>query len=268
MIKLTKRQQSLVRQGALHLSVVALLCLWFLSINRTSDQFLTSVEVNLDEIEGERDLISKGDIKKLILKELPNDVMSQTITRVDIGMIEHLLRADTRVYNAEVFIDAHQKLIVDVVQRRPILRVMNYKNDQYYIDQAGDYITKVEDKATRVPVATGYVESYAKDKKIDKLPRLNQAFGIIKEIRKDKVLKALIEQVHFEKEGKIILIPKIGDQKIILEHVDKLESKLDNLKTFYRQLARTNGWKKYDEINISYDKQVVLPPKSNKNTNP
>lgn len=257
MIKMDKRQLLLVRRIALNLGVIGLLCLWFMSINRTSVQLLSGVEVLVDKIEGERNLITKGDIHRLVTKELPNDIMAQKITRVDIGMIESLLRSDTRIFSAEVFIDAHQKLVVDVVQRRPVLRVMNHKNDQFYVDQGGDFVRKVDDKASRVPVITGYVESYDQDKTLDKLPRLKSAFDMVTQIRKDVVLRALIEQIHFEKDARIVLIPKIGDEKIIIDHLDQFERKLNNLKTFYKHLAKTDGWEKYEEIDISYYNQVV-----------
>lgn len=254
---MTKRQLTIAKACLLNGGIMALLCLWIISINRTSSLFVNDVLVHLDAVEGERDLISAKNIKTLITKELPNDVMHQRVVDVDISTIESMLRADTRILSAEVFVDAHQNLVVEAVQRRPILRVMNQHNDQYYIDQSGAYVRKVDKKATRVPVVTGYVEPLKPSGDITKLPRLTKAYKIIMLTRKDPVLKALIEQVHFEKEGRIVLIPKIGDDKIVIDHLDQLEKKLENLKLFYKQLAMTDSWEKYDEINISYHNQVV-----------
>ena len=104
---------------------------------------------------------------------------------------------------------------------------------------------------------TGYIESYGADLEIQKLPKLNKAYQITLEIGKDPVIKALIESIHFEKNGRIILTPKIGNEKIIIDHLDELSEKLADLKDFYRQLARTNSWGKFDEIDISYKNQVV-----------
>jgi len=262
-ITLSKKQRLLVRQIGLHALVIGLLAVWLIAINRTADQYLSGVKVIVDQIEGERDLITNKDIKHLITRELPNDVMTQSITRIDIGMIEEMLRADTRIFKVEVFVDAHQQLVAEVIQRRPVLRVINQEDDQYYVDQAGDYIRRVQNKASRVPVITGYVEPYGTDKDINKLPRLKKAFDITMQIRKDPVLRALVEQIHFEKNSRIVLIPKIGDEKIILDHIDQLDEKLDNLKEFYKYLARTNSWDKYNAIDISYSKQVVIPNSEN-----
>ena len=178
-------------------------------------------------------------------------------------MIEHTLNADTRILNAEVFIDAKKDLVIDIVQRRPILRVMNQHGDQFYVDQSGSYVRTVDKKATRVPVVTGYVESLDPEGHVAFAPRLQNAFHVVLESRKDPVLRALIEQVHVEKNQRIIIIPKIGDDHIVLDHTDGLSKKLSNLRQFYRELARTDSWDKYNEINISYNNQIVVKNSEN-----
>lgn len=258
MVHLSKKHKTVIKQTALHVGVISLFCIWLLGINNTASRYLEVVLVELDHVEGEKDLITKGDIKRLVTKELPNDVMSQRITRIDLGMIEDLLLADTRIYAAQVFVDAQQRLKIEVIQRRPVMRVMNQQGDQYYVDQGGHYIQKVPSRASRVVVITGYIESFGAGLEIKKFPKLNRAYEITLEIGKDKVIKALIENIHFEKNGRIILTPKIGNEKIIIDHVDELTEKLADLKDFYRQLARTNDWDKYDEIDISYKNQVVV----------
>ena len=258
MIRLSKKHKTYFRKTALHLSVILLCCLWVFGINQTSARYLNSIVVDVDHVEGEKDLITVNDIKHIVTKELPNDVMSQRLTRIDLNAIETLLLADTRIFDVQVFIDAHQQLSIEVVQRRPVMRVMNQQGDQFYVDQAGEYVRKVNSRASRVVVITGYVESFDSAKEIEKLPKLNTAFKITNEIGKDTVIKALIESIHFEKNGRIILTPKIGNEKIIIDHIDELSEKLSDLKDFYRQLARTNDWDKYDEIDISYKDQVVV----------
>lgn len=253
---MNKKYKNLVRQMALHATVIGLLFLWILGIERTSVQFINEIVVQIDQMEDVNDLVTTEDIHLYVTKELPNDILNQKINRIDFEMIERLLSKDSRIHNVEVFLDAKNDLVIEVIQRRPILRVMNYKSDQYYIDQSGHYIRKGDYRATRVPVVTGYVEDFAPNQELEDTPKLNDAYLITKTIRKDKVLTALIEQIHFEKNGRIILIPKIGTEKIILDHMDELDIKLGQLKTFYRELARTDSWGKYKEIDISY-KSVV-----------
>ncbi|MEL6390041.1 MAG: cell division protein FtsQ/DivIB, partial [Bacteroidota bacterium] len=179
------------------------------------------------------------------------------IKRIDVPSIEDMLRVDTRVMEAQVYVDAHQKLIIDVEQRRPIARVINSRNDQFYMDRNGRYIQISDHRAVRVPVVTGYVESLKAGESLASKPRLKEALSILHLIRKDEFLTALIEQIHVESTHRIILIPKVGDERIILDHLDHLDHKLKNLKRFYKELARSNSWKKYKEIDISYRQQVA-----------
>jgi len=262
-MKKTIKNNGLMRRLLMTGAVLGLLSLWVIGMNRTADLRIADITIDIDQIEGERSLISEKDVMRLITEDLPNDITFQRITDIDISTIEGMLNSDTRILNAEVFIDAHQKLNVEIIQRRPILRVMNQQGDQFYVDQSGSYVRTVNQKATRVPVVTGYVESLDAHGHVAFAPRLERAYQVITEARKDPVLKALIEQVHVEKKNRITIIPKIGDERIILDHMDSLKDKLSNLKQFYRELARTNSWEKYNQIDISYNDQVVVENSDN-----
>ena len=255
-MKLNKRHTQLIRHISLHAIVIALLCVWFMAINRTAQLKLSGISIELDKVEGVKDLVTSKELNHLITKELPNDILNQSITDIDLEEIEKMLNSDSRIFNAEVFIDAKTQLVVDIVQRRPVMRVMNQNGDQYYVDQAGDFVRKGNYRAIRVPVVTGYIENYSSDSNLDKAPKLKQAYTIATALKKDEVLSALIEQIHFEKNSRVILIPKIGKEKIVLDHQEELNDKLKQLKVFYKELARTNGWGKFDTIDISY-KNVV-----------
>ena len=254
-----KREKSKVWRRVLGIAlVIGLLSVWVIGINRTANLRVQEIQVNIDKVEGEKNLIAVSDIERLIKEDLPNDITFQSITDIDISMIEHMLIADTRILSAEVYIDAKKDMVIDIIQRRPILRVMNQHGDQFYVDQSGSYVRTVDKKATRVPVVTGYVESLEADGHVAFNPRLQHAFQVVLESRKDPVLKALIEQVHVEKNQRIIIIPKIGDDHIVLDHTDGLAEKLSNLRQWYKELAKTNSWDKYNEFNISYNDQVVV----------
>ena len=59
-----------------------------------------------------------------------------------------------------------------VKQRTPVLRIINYKNDSYYIDIEGNLMPLSESYTARVLVATGFIiESYANTYSLDLLSR-------------------------------------------------------------------------------------------------
>jgi len=247
----------MLKQILLAVAVIGMVCLWGVSINRTGGLRVSKLQVNIDKKEGFRDLITIPEVTKMVEKGLPNDVLMQPIAQLEIGEIEDMLNSDTRISKAEVYVDVQSRLVVDITQRRPLLRVMNKQGDQFYLDQNGQYVAKSDYRAVRVPVITGRVESLKPGETLVKKKRLKKAWNIVHEINKDEFLKALIEQIHFESTERVVLIPKIGDEKIVLDYIDELPHKLKNLKSFYKELAKSNSWKKYKEIDISYKKQVA-----------
>lgn len=257
MFNLKLEHKGFLNQMLLWGSVIAMVCLWVLSIQRTENLFISDLKIDIDKEEGLRDLITAKDIQYMVEKGLPNDIKMQPIHELQIAEIEDMLLSDTRIYAAEVFVDVQQNLHVEIIQRRPIMRVMNKQGDQFYVDQTGEYVAQSNFRAVRVPVISGHVESLKPTQLIAPESKLNKAFIIVNQIRKDEFLSALVEQIYFEKDNRIILIPKVGEEKIILDHIDDLPGKLKNLIVYYKEVAKSNSWGKYDEIDISYRKQVI-----------
>lgn len=240
-----------------NVAALALVGLWIFTVQKGLNESVNEVKIQIYGVEGVKDLIMDKEIYDLIKKATPVDVNHAPISRININTIESYIQRDTRVHKADVYIDAHKNMVVDVQQRRPIIRIKDKNGLDYYIDQDGNYVSKSEYRAVRVPVVTGYLERYDESWRERPDNKINKAFVVAKAINEDPFLSALIEQIHFEKSDRIILIPKVGNEKIVLQYMDDLDHKLANLKSFYKELAKTKKWDKYDEIDISYKNQVI-----------
>ena len=88
--------------------------------------------------------------------------------------------------------------------------------------------------------------------------KLRQVFDIMKYVSKDEFLTALIEQAHVEHDsiGDIVLVPKLGREKLIFGDANDIEAKFDNLKIFYRDGMPKLGWSRYKTLNLKYSQQV------------
>ena len=53
------------------------------------------------------------------------------------------------------------------------------------------------------------------------------------------------------------IIPRVGDQVVLLGELDGYERKLAKLLTFYRKAMAKEGWDKWNYIDLRYDGQVV-----------
>ncbi len=252
-----KRLKGPMYQGGLLLGVLVLLAVWILAIREIGGQNLSQINISVNSVEGVRNLIEEKEIYDILKRELKRDIGLIPIKDLDLRLMEKALSEDTRVHEVEVYVDAQNSLSIDIRQRRPIMRVMSENGQQFYIDQEGNFVARSEFKAVRVPVVTGHIEAYDDNWKWRPDSRLYMAYEIAKRLHNDEFLGSLIEQVHFERGKRIVLIPKVGKEKIVLDYVDDLDEKLSKIKPLYRHLASTDGWNKYREIDISYNKQVI-----------
>jgi len=68
---------------------------------------------------------------------------------------------------------------------------------------------------------------------------------------------ALIDQIHAETDGDIMMVPKVGNHVIDLGSADNLDTKFANLLTFYRKGMPRAGWDTYSKLSLKFDGQVV-----------
>lgn len=76
-------------------------------------------------------------------------------------------------------------------------------------------------------------------------------------LREDDFWDALIEQIVVDRGEEIILIPKVGNFRIILGEVGNAEEKMEKLRLFLKDGIVRKGWNVYKEINLKFDNQVV-----------
>ena len=70
----------------------------------------------------------------------------------------------------------------------------------------------------------------------------------------------MIGQIYLEKNGDFILVPLIGDQKIVFGSAyseKEVEEKFEKLRIFYEEGMPNVGWNAYSEISVKYEGQIV-----------
>jgi cell division protein FtsQ len=76
-------------------------------------------------------------------------------------------------------------------------------------------------------------------------------------IRKDSLWTAQIAEIYVNQQHEIELIPRVGNQRILLGNADSLDNKFHNLLVFYKKALPQAGWGTYKAINIKYANQVI-----------
>ena len=75
--------------------------------------------------------------------------------------------------------------------------------------------------------------------------------------RNDEFWDALIEQIVVMKDNEVVLIPKVGNFRIVVGALEGVEKKMENLRLFLQEGIGLKGWNVYKEINLKFENQVV-----------
>jgi cell division protein FtsQ len=115
-----------------------------------------------------------------------------------------------------------------------------------------------EDFTSRVVLLSG---SYVK--KIATMQNLNESeegvalMEMLSEIRNDDFWKAQISQLDIDGNGRISILPQVGDERIEFGKPKDLESKFGKLMIYYKEILPSMGWNKYKRVNLEYEGQIV-----------
>lgn len=232
--------------------------LLFLSVQRKRMAAVDTVVIHIQAAESGR-LIQEKEVKALMVKSLGFSPDRKKIRSVNSQKLERDLKNDARIQHVDVYFDAKDRLHIALVPKEVIVRITDNRGSSYFLDAKGKKVPVVQGSAVRVPLANGFIDAYREgfDKKEGKSV-LKDIFNMIQYIRNDEFLHALVEQIYVDETGEIILIPKVGKEKIVFGGADQMDEKFDNLKIFYRDGMTKLGWNRYPVLNVKFVNQVVL----------
>ncbi len=215
-------------------------------------------------------LITKSTIRQQIT-EAGIRIKGQPVEGIPVKKLHQLLAKNPYIKKATISINVNGVVKANILQRDPLIRVMDQDFNQCIIDREGHRMPVNPFFPVRLKVANGNIRSLKKSK-IDTVmnesgrgytlvkalpPDLEKIHKIASKLEEDTLTSALIEQIYFNDMREIELVPKVGDQLIILGDTTSLNEKLRNLRIFYSEGMRNLAWNNYKVINLKYKNQVV-----------
>lgn len=238
----------------------------FVEIKHASTQ-CTNLQINIIDKTNYL-FVEPEDIRSMLIEKELNPI-GLFVDSIKTETLEKAVLKHPSIKSAEVYITVNGAVVIDVEQKNPILRIINYNGESYYIDEDGALMPLSKDYTARVLVASGninepYTLRYTKDvtqlEDSDELGRnyiLDDLFYLTRYIYNNSFWNAYIEQLFVNENGDIEMIPKVGNFEIILGNIDNMEEKFTNLKAFLETAIPREGWSKYSIINLKYKNQVV-----------
>lgn len=208
-------------------------------------------------IPGNQYFIDKEEVDN-ILDVKSKALIGHRLEDINIHALENKLKANPFIEFAKVYADMDGIIQVEISQRQPIMRVVNKFDQDFYIDQHGLKIPLSQNFTAKVLVATGNIDELFSNR-VDSL-HTDMARDLYKTadfIRKDSLWSAQIVQVFVNDHHEMELIPRVGNQRILLGNADSLKTKFANLLVFYKQALPQVGEDAYKIINIKYANQVI-----------
>ena len=163
--------------------------------------------------------------------------------------LEEILLKHPAVKKAEVYSNQQGVVNINLQQKKAIVRIKTTDAD-YYLDEDGLEMPLSKAYAPRVIVVSGDANQQ----------HHASIYAFIQKINKSEFWKSQITQLHFSSD-QVVLIPRVGNQKIHFGMLVNSTEKLANLYQFYKQAMPVKGWQTYSDISLKYKNQIVCTKK-------
>ena len=211
--------------------------------------------------------IEEGDVLTM-LTDKGEKIIGNDINSINVNKLEEFLLLHPSIKDANVHRTLQGNIEIEIIQRNPILRIINKNRESFYVDEAGKIMPLSNKYTAHVLVASGNINlNYTKliasqraivDNKLDEKSSdlLFELQQLSNYIYHDKFWRAQIEQIYVTSSG-FELIPRVGTHLIEFGGIENYENKFRNLKALYTQGLPKTGWNIYKTINLKYENQVI-----------
>lgn len=237
----------LILAGALALTVLVIVA----NVNRSHSQ-VRGIAVSIRH--GHTPvLVTEQTVVDSILAAIPN-LTAKLVGDVDRKAVAEAAAHVPYLRDISTSVSVNGNVVVRAVQRRPIARLF-YGGRELYFDDEGRMMPISRTGECNVLVAGG---NFTEPLNVDSLN--SQTLALVKLAQfldSEKKYRNLIDQIYIERDGDIMMVPKLGDHTIELGTVDELDNKFSNLLAFYRHGMPRAGWNTYSKVSLKYRGQVV-----------
>ena len=219
------------------------------------EALVNEVIIEIKPLASGGELLTMEEVRKLLEAKFPSKD-PERLSKVPLLILEEAIHAHPMVEEADVYVDARNRVRVRIEQPEPLIRIIDQRGAGYYLDANGERIPLSRHYSPRVIVATGSIPAYRDS--ILKQPThiLAQLVQLGEKIKEDSFMAALVEQVDV-RNGELYLVPKMGKFRILIGNANDLEDKFSRLKSFYQNVLPSVGWSHYELVNLSFEKQIV-----------
>lgn len=209
----------------------------------------------------ESQFVSKTDVEKYIASGY-GKCKDMKISSIDLTKIESGIDNQSAVLKSEAYITPDGKLNIEVIQRKPFMRLQK-GNKGFYCDSNGYIFPTKTGYSSHVTVIDGHIplsleEGYkGKGKNAEEMKWISDMTEMVAYMMDDKVWADDIVQVNVRENGDLILIPREGNEKFIFGKPENIKDKFKLMSCYYTHILPAKGKGYYSTVNVKYDGQII-----------
>lgn len=221
------------------------------TINKIEEDVVCSdVRINIDEY-GFSKYISEKEIIKLLERKGIYPI-GKKMNNVSISRIEKEIENISSIKSVECYKTTSNNVVIDIVQRIPIMRIINNRGEDFYIDVNAEIIPNKDRILSHSIIATGEINREYAQKEL---------YNFASFVVNHSFWSAQIEQINVLHNKGVELVPRVGEHIIYLGEIKDYEKKLERLKKFYYKGLNKIGWNKYQRISLEIPNQIICTNK-------
>jgi len=254
---------------ALKISMVAtgtLTAIFLMAFAYNSNQsvILNDIIVEL-KIEGKHALITSSEIEAQV-KNLGIAEGQIPLDKISLKRIKAVLTNNPTLKNTTVHKSVDGKLKIYAEQREPFVRIINESGNSFLLDKDGYKMPTLESHNPMLVLFTGAINESLDgtsikllevNKELAKSSVLDEIFTLSNLLESSDFWKNQVEHIHVDSKNEFVMVPRVGNHKIIFGDISDATNKLARLEQFYKTSIGQKDWNKYATIDIRFNEQVV-----------
>ena len=239
------------------ISCLVLISLIAFTSRKQAIRTIPDIKVLLVEQEGLH-FVNADQVHALVQTHVLDDIKkSGAEGKLHLGRIERQLERNAFIHEASISQGLNGSLLVEVVQTRPIARIIGFRGTDYYLSEEGRSMPVSPLYTSRVmtmegPGARVLIE---KDPKTDSAAKA--LFTFVRKLQTDGFWQKQIAGLEINSKGEILMFPQVGQQVLEFGNTEETESKMRRLMAFYRHIMPIKGWGRYGLVSVKYKNQII-----------
>jgi cell division protein FtsQ len=246
------------------IAIYLVLTLSFTTKQRTKN-VCTEIKIAIKDSNINRFIERKDVIQWLEKNEVK--VLGYPVFNINTNLIEKIVTESPPIKKVEAYNKINGVLAIDIIQRRPLLRVIDEIGRSFYVDEDAKIMTLSSKFTSHVLVAHGNINTLYPVRNdisvlldtLDKSGRniVLELFYMATYINNDDFLKSQIEQIYVSADKEYEMIPRVGRHVIYFGNKENYEYKFKKLKAIYLYGFNNIGWNQYKSVSLKYSNQVI-----------